>query len=294
MSRKPGSRTERLITGRMTEPTWALTDEQWIRVAKAYSRDFEIAVIANTDEAAMWRAEIEAINRDLIMEISIEQTAPAKADAVKFLHNIHYYASELAKAIEGVKIDPLARSMARGDLDGQLLLRDFGASVDGEDAPPAMPIKSFAAHVHDVAQAADIAWREMQDEVATTPGDARDRWTTRLTAFCERNSFPVSVSDESDFVSFITALQSTLPAWVKPQVRNAGAMARAIERARDAVEDRIAAQKNRSDEAVIEMRERARRRHARRLDRANRRQRWRLGRSVRRSARRAAQQQVDI
>jgi hypothetical protein len=294
MSREPGSRTERLITGKMIEPTWALTDEQWARIGKAYSFAFEVAaVLTKTDESAKWRAEIETITRDLIREISIEQTAPAKADAVKYLHKIHYYSSELAKAIEGVKINPLARSMARGDLDGQLLLRDLGAALD-DDAPPAMPIRIFAEHVRDVAQAADVAWREMQDEATTTPGDALERWIVRLSAFCEKNGFPVGVSDESDFVAFIMALISTLPAWAKPHARNAGAMARAIERAREAVKDRIRAQDNRIDEAEILMRKRARERHARRLDRANRRRRWRLGRSERRSTLRAAKQRVDI
>lgn len=226
----PGPRTERLIIGRMVDADWTLDDAAWVEVAEVYSRPFEAAVRSKTDEAAIWRAGFEEIGNLFIAETRRESAAPARADAERYLDDLEKKAAELAEAIEGKGVDPLAISMARADLDARLALRDWPAASDGT-APPVMPLRDLAAHASDAAQAAAIARRAMEDEPTTTQGDAWGRFIKRLVAFCEKHSLPVGVSCDSAFVAFVGAFQRKLPENVRPPDRTPSALERAIGRA---------------------------------------------------------------
>lgn len=268
-SSTPGPRTPRLVIGRHIDAGWTLDDADWLELASVYSRPFEDAIRSKTPEAVTWRAGFEAIGRSFISDITRERAAPAKGDADGYLADIAKKAAALAEAIEGSGLNPLARSMARADIDARLSRRDWCAaddaeappprafaarpssprlvrrlrrkgvahaplmawSVDIDDAPPALPLNDLAAHARDTAQAAVEARHALQGEETMKDGDAWARFIQSIVNFCARHNLPCGVSADSSFVAFLAALESKLPEHVRPQARKPGALAKAINRA---------------------------------------------------------------
>jgi hypothetical protein len=302
-----GKRTPGLIAGRWIEPrkplierSWFVKrlDRRWPKLRKSYCPQFEETMRGDCPKAKEWRSEIERIATDYVIRSELERTAPAHDPAMKWLKNIRYFATELAKTLER-PINGCAKSIARSELHSHLNLREWGAYSSLDYAfltpeeraefqqttldeallpPPTLPVEDFLKHVRSYADAADAAMLHMADEVCAFDGDAWDRWIAAMTAFCDRNGLPTEVSKESKFVEFIESLQHVLVEEMKGLFRrkpprmsetafrtrlnaiealrrsskNPGALAKAIQRARENVVGRIASQNAHQESAVAE------------------------------------------
>lgn len=238
MANISGSRT-RLIIGRLVEPreSWLASrrvvrrlDKKWIKLRNSYCSKFDAEMSSESIRSHEWRAEIQRITLDYVTWSILEMNAPPRDAAVKALENLAYHTGEIVKAIDRLKESPLGLSIVRADIEALVTLRDLHSSLDDECGltdleraeiasapldeaprpPPTLRLMSFIEHVNDYAQAARTAAQNIADEVTIAPGDAWDRWIARITDFCERNELPTKVSEGSDFVEFVEALQELL------------------------------------------------------------------------------------
>ncbi len=276
MSAKPtrGARTRGLISGRLSEPMRAPKPERRARVAHAYCRRVELAVLAaiafemsesgEEADAAMLayetaraaytpRADMPPLASDMAGEAAlgrawaagiialtlrygdnarIERKATAISDAQRWIANLGKAAAALETAYNAT-LDPLAKSIARADIEAQL--------------PYGTELREIAEAARRIAWAAPIVVSAMDNEAGCKDGMAWDRWILGLTKFCRENGLPYRVthdpelrSDErqSEFVELVAALMKEMPRRFRRHDGSYGALAHAVSKARNAAEKR--------------------------------------------------------